>query len=111
MEEIQIKFHAFSDFSKMCETPIVSAYLFKCLQQVAAWNRECDVYVVHDEERLLLALEWETSQVVRDKQQHIYFCLLQNRAKTKKETELVANTDLLHWQHFNDFNYCDRCSA
>lgn len=64
-------------------TLILSTYFFKGLQQVAARNRQCDVYVVHDEERLLLALVWETSQVVGDKQQHVYFRLLQNRTKTR----------------------------
>lgn len=46
-------------------------HLFKSLQQVAARHGEGDVYVVHYEERLLLALVWETSKVVCDKQQHV----------------------------------------
>lgn len=57
----------------------MSLYLFEGLQQVAARDRQSDVYVVHDEERLLLALVWETSKVVCDKQQHVYFCLLQKQ--------------------------------
>ncbi len=53
------------------------SYLFEGLQQVAARNRQGDVYVVHDEERLFLALVWETGEVVCYKQQHVYFRLLQ----------------------------------
>lgn len=45
--------------------PKLLSYLSESLQQVAARNRQCDVYVVHDEERLLLALVWETGEVVR----------------------------------------------
>lgn len=56
-------------------------YLFEGLQQVAARNRQSDVYVVHDEERLLLALVWETGKVVCYKQQHVYFRLLQKERK------------------------------
>lgn len=52
-------------------------HLFKSLQQVAARHGEGDVYVVHYEERLLLALVWETSEVVCDKQQHVDFRFLQ----------------------------------
>lgn len=59
-------------------------YLFEGLQQVAARNRQGDVYVVHDEERLLLALVWETGEVVCYKQQHVYFRLLQKERKERK---------------------------
>lgn len=37
--------------------------------------------MVHDEERLLLALVWETGKVVSDEQQHVYFRLLQKERK------------------------------
>lgn len=57
--------------------PKMPSYLFEGLQQVAARNRQGDVYVVHDEERLFLALVWETGEVVCYKQQHVYFRLLQ----------------------------------
>lgn len=60
------------------------SYLFEGLQQVAARNRQGDVYVVHDEERLLLALVGETGEVVCDKQQHVHFRLLQNERKQRK---------------------------
>lgn len=46
-------------------------HLFKSLQQVAARHREGDVYVVHYEEWLFLALVWETCEVVCDEQQHV----------------------------------------
>lgn len=62
-------------------------YLFEGLQQVAARNRQGDVYVVHDEERLLLALVWETSEVVCYKQQHVHFRLLQRERKEGEEHE------------------------
>lgn len=61
------------------------AYLFEGLQQVAARDRQGDVYVVHNEERLLLALVWEAGEVVRYKQQHVYFRLLQ-KERTKGES-------------------------
>lgn len=54
-------------------------YLFKGLQQIASRNRQGDVYVVHDEERLLLALEGETGEVVCYKQQHVHISLLQKK--------------------------------
>lgn len=54
------------------------------MQQIAARHRQTDVYVVHDEERLLLALVWETGQVVRNEQQHVYFCLLQKEKKDRR---------------------------
>lgn len=60
------------------------SYLFEGLQQVAARNRQGDVYVVHDEERLLLALVGETGQVICYKQQHVYFRLLQEERKEGK---------------------------
>lgn len=53
------------------------SYLFEGLQQVAARHGQSDVYVVHDEKRLLLALVWEIGQVVCYKQQHVYIRLLQ----------------------------------
>lgn len=62
------------------------SYLFEGLQQVAPRNRQGDVYVVHDEERLLLALVWETGEVVCYKQQHVYFRLLQKQRKEEKRT-------------------------
>ena len=52
-------------------------YLFEGLEQVAARHRQGDVYVVHDEERLLLALVWEIGEVVCYKQQHVHFGFLQ----------------------------------
>lgn len=61
------------------------SYLFEGLQQVAARNRQGDVYVVHNEERLFLALVWETGKVVRYKQQHVYFRLLQKERQKKGE--------------------------
>lgn len=60
------------------------SYLFEGLQQVAARNRQGDVYVVHDEERLLLALVRETCEVVCDKQQHVDLRLLQKEKKHRK---------------------------
>lgn len=56
-------------------------HLFKGLQQVAARDGQGDVYMVHDEERLLLALVWKTSKVVCDKQEHVYIRLLQKEKK------------------------------
>lgn len=54
--------------------------LFEGLQQVAAGHRQGDVYVVHNEERLLLALVWETGEVVCYKQQHVHFRPLQKES-------------------------------
>lgn len=62
---------------------IVPSHLFKGLQQVTARDGQGDVYVVHDEERLLLALVWKTSKVVCDKQQHVDVRLLQKQRKKK----------------------------
>lgn len=58
-------------------------HLFKGLQQVAARDGQGDVYMVHDEERLLLALVWKTSKVVCDKQEHVYVRLLQKEKKCR----------------------------
>lgn len=55
------------------------SYLSKGLQEVAARNRKGDVYVVHNEERLLLALVWKTGEVVCYKQQHVYLRFLKER--------------------------------
>lgn len=57
------------------------SYLSESLQQVAARNRQSDVYVVHDEERLLLTLVWKTRQVVCYEQEHVHLRLLQGERK------------------------------
>lgn len=69
----------------------MSFYLFKRLQQVAARDRQGDVNVVHDEEGLLLALVWETSKVVCDKQQHVDFRLLQRERKDKTQQRISSS--------------------
>ena len=53
------------------------SYLFEGLQKVASRHGQSDVYVVHDEEGLLLALVGETGQVVGDEQKHVDVHLLQ----------------------------------
>lgn len=69
------------------------------MQQVAARNRQGDVYVVHDEERLLLALVWETGEVVCYKQQHVYFCLLQKEKRGRACSRVSA------WYKHTVFTY------
>lgn len=78
-------------------------YLFEGLQQIASRNRQGDVYVVHDEQRLLLALEWETGKVVRYKQQHVHISLLQEKEEKAKfrinGTNSQCNDHLLFIYH------------
>lgn len=71
------------------------SYLFKGLQQVAARHRQGDVYVVHYEERLFLALVWETGKVVCYKQQHVYLRFLQKGQK-KGNIKLVLLQSFLN---------------
>lgn len=59
-----------------------ATHLFERLQQVAAGHRQCDVYMVHNEQRLFLTLKWETGEIVCDKQQHVHIRLLYGK-KTK----------------------------
>ena len=53
------------------------SHLLEGLQQVATGDGQRDVHVVHDEQRLLLALVGEIRQVVGDEQQQIHLRLLQ----------------------------------
>ena len=76
------------------------SHLLEGLQQVATRDGECDVHVVHDEQRLLLALVGEIRQVVRDEQQQINLRLLQQAGhRTLGQPTLRASTlhsDNLH---------------
>lgn len=49
-----------------------ASYLFKRLHQVAAGHRQCDVYMMHDKQRLVLTLIREGGQIVRNKQKHVH---------------------------------------
>lgn len=52
-------------------------HLLKRLEQVATRDGQCDIYVVHDEKRLVLGLIGETGQAVCYKHQHVHLCFLQ----------------------------------
>lgn len=65
-------------------------HLFKSLQQVAARHRQSDVYVVHYEERLFLALVWEAGKVVCDKQQHVDLRFLQQEQMKGNDVKTAA---------------------
>lgn len=67
-------------------------YLFKCLQQVAAWHRECDVYMMHDEQRLLLRLIGEVGQIISDEQQHVHLNLLLGHRETERWKRSVSTS-------------------
>lgn len=60
------------------------AHLLERLEQVAASDRQHNIYMVHDEERLLLSLVREAGQVVRHKQQHVHFCFLQEEEECEE---------------------------
>lgn len=77
----------------MCDL-VCMTYLLEGLQQVAAGHRQGDVYVVHDEQGLLLALVGETGQVVCYVQEHVYLHLLQGGKVT---ITTITFTKLLLW--------------
>lgn len=52
-------------------------HLLKRLKQIATRHRQCNIYMVHDEKRLVLGLIGETGQAVCYKQQHVHLCFLQ----------------------------------
>ncbi len=68
------------------------AYLFKCLQQVAAGHRQCDVYMMHDEQRLLLRLIGEVGQIISDEQQHVHLNLLLRHRETNRWKRSVSTS-------------------
>ena len=47
-----------------------ASHLLKRLEQVAARDRQSDIYMVHNEKRLILGLVGEARQAVCYKQQH-----------------------------------------
>lgn len=70
--------HPIKQFTRKFRSTSIS-YLSEGLQQVAARNRQSDVYMVHNEERLLLALVWKTGKVVCYKQQHVHLRFLKEK--------------------------------
>lgn len=53
-------------------------HLLKRLKQVTTRDRQRNIYMVHDEKRLVLGLIGETGQAVCYKQQHVHLCFLQD---------------------------------
>lgn len=63
-------------------------HLLERLEQVATRDRQSNIYMVHDEKRLVLGLVGEAGQAVCYKQQHVHFYFLQG---TKCKTSALKS--------------------